>query len=97
MYDKPIIMRQVKPGDRFRAQPYTQMARTRGMSSPVQLPYTVPATAREVNDDAGRLEYVTGEIDADLYGHRPWQSDRQLWVISRDEIHSIDCRCRICS
>jgi len=97
MYDDAKVLTVVKPGDKCRAQPYAQMAVSRSHSRPVQLPYTVPVTVDEVHDDAGRPEYVRGTIDPTIYGHRPWQSDQQLWVLSRGELHAPDCRCKACS
>lgn len=96
-WGKAVRLTTVKVGDRFKAQPYTQMAFSRGSSRPVKLPYAVPATVTAVTED-GALgpEYVVGVIDSDLYGHRPWQSDQQLWILSRGELHAMDCRCPAC-
>lgn len=105
MNDQPKILTTASEGDRVRIQVYMQVPKSRGSSGPLQVPWTLPGTVIDVNDDKldrngyeSRPEYVTVEIDDNLYNsERPYPFNRrQLAIISRNELHAEDCRCEKC-
>lgn len=87
-----LTQEQCTVGTRVMVQPFTQCAATRGNSRPIRIPFVVPGTVVETHIP----DSVIVDIDPDLYGHRAWDKDQQLFIPSRGELHAVKCTCVLC-
>lgn len=84
-----------------RVKPYILVPVSKSFAASVLLPVAVPGEIIRITEEAGKAEYVIVRYDASLAevteGHTPWQFGEQLHLVSRNEVHAMDCGCAPCS